>query len=356
MKGNGEKLHMSLVAIPDTMMSPVSGLYDALSVFEILGDFDQTVPRTSPFRAEIVAASRATHTASGLPLAAHRTFDEVERTDVVIVPSMFVEDGEWVTGRYPEVVRWLLDMHARGAMLCSACSGALLLAETGLLDRREATVHWAYAGTFSKNFPRVRLRPRDVLVITGEREELITSGAALAWHDLLLCLVTRLVGPAAARAISRFMLFQWHAEGQAPYMVFRGATDHGDAMVLKLQEWLRDNFKVARPVEEMARICGLPRRSFERRFTKATGCSPISYVQRLRVEEAKRRLEGTEAVEEISWAVGYEDPAFFRRLFKRLTGITPKAYRRKFRLPTFARPRPERGSVPVPASDRQALP
>lgn len=119
--------------------------------------------------------------------------------------------------------------------------------------------------------------------------------------------------------------------------MFEAPTDHGDAAVLAAQEWLNGRFAVAAPVEEMVRRSGLAERSFKRRFAKATGYTPIEYVQHLRVEDAKYRLERTDApIDEISWQVGYEDPAFFRRLFKRITRLTPGAYRRKFRLPDFA--------------------
>jgi transcriptional regulator GlxA family with amidase domain len=121
-------------------------------------------------------------------------------------------------------------------------------------------------------------------------------------------------------------------------VVFEPPTDHGDAMVREAQGWLHDHLSVAAPVQDVVARSGIPDRTFKRRFTKATGHTPIAYVQHLRVEEAKRRLERTEApIDEIGWRVGYEDPAFFRRLFKRVTGITPGAYRRKFRVPDFAR-------------------
>ncbi len=339
MTKGGRRIHVSLVAIPDSMASPLSGLYDVLNCFELVGTFDDAVPDENPFQTEIVAPVHAhTRTASGLPVPAHRTVDELDRTDIIIIPSMMVEGGEWIPGRYPAVVKWLNDMHARGAMLCSACSGVLLLAETGLLDGREATIHWAYARTFSRNFPKVRLRLEKVLVATGDRQQFVMSGASASWHDLVLYLVARHVGPAAAQAIAKFMLLQWHVDGQGPYVVFEAPTDHGDAAVLDAQKWLGDHFAVAAPVEEMVKRSGLAERSFKRRFTKATGYSPIGYVQHLRVEAAKRRLERTDTpIDEISWNVGYEDPAFFRRLFKRTTRITPGAYRRKFRLPDFAR-------------------
>lgn len=334
------RFHVSLVSIPEAILSSLSGVYDVLNCFEMVGAFDDAVPGENPFHVEIVAPTRAyTGTASGLPVAPHRTVDELDRTDIVIIPSMMVEGSEWIPGRYPAMVKWLTDMHARGAMLCSACSGVLVLAETGLLDGREATIHWAYARTFSRHFPKVRLRLEKVLVATGDRQQFVMSGASASWHDLVLYLIARHVGPAAAQAIAKFMLLQWHADGQGPYVVFEAPTDHGDAAVLDAQKWLDGHFSVAAPVEEVVRRSGLPERSFKRRFTKATGYAPIAYVQHLRVEEAKRRLERTETpIDEISWNVGYEDPAFFRRLFKRTTRITPGAYRRKFQLPEFAAP------------------
>jgi transcriptional regulator GlxA family with amidase domain len=338
MTNDKKAIHVSLVAIPDAMLSTLISIYDVLNCFELLGSFADTVPDGNPFQVEIVALTRAyTLTASGLPVTAHRTVDELDQTDIIIIPSMTPLGGEWNPGRYPKVVKWLSAMHSRGAMLCSACSGVLLLAETGLLDDREATIHWAYARTFRRNFPNVRLRLEKILVTAGERQQLVMSGASASWHDLVLYLVARHVGPTAAQAIAKFMLLQWHVDGQAPYIVFETPTDHGDAAVLDAQEWLGDHFTVAAPVDEMVRRSGLAERTFKRRFKKATGYSPITYVQHLRVEEAKRRLERTDTpIDEITWNVGYEDPAFFRRLFKRITRITPGAYRRKFRVPDFA--------------------
>ena len=340
MNASRPRYRVHLVAIPEVTVSTLSGIYDALNCFELLGTFDDAVPKQSPFRVEIVAPTDAeVGTASGLPITPHRPIGGIRRTDMVIIPSMIVEGGEWEPGRYPEVVDWLSKMHGGGAILCSACSGVLLLAETGLLDDRDATVHWAYARTFRRNFPNVRLNLEKVLVVTGERQQFVMSGASASWHDLVLYLIARLVGPAAAQAVTKFMLLQWHVDGQAPYAVFEAPTDHGDAVVLETQAWLSDHYSIASPVQEMVSRSGLAGRTFKRRFKKATGYSAIAYVQHLRVEEAKRRLERTdEPIDKISWAVGYEDPAFFRRLFKRITRVTPGAYRRRFQLPPLAEP------------------
>ena len=276
--------------------------------------------------------------ASGVPVEARRAVAEIDATNIIIVPSVLLGAEGWQTGRYPKLVAWAERMHDRGALLCSACSGVFLLAETGLFDGQPTTVHWGYAEAFAKVFPRVPLQPDRVLIVAGEREQLITSGASMTWHDLVLYLIAWHVGATAAQTVARFFALQWHHDGLAPYIVFQGRNDHGDAAIAEAQSWLSTHFSVASPVEEMVKRSGLAERTFKRRFTEATGLAPIDYVQRLRIEDAKRRLERTEApADEISWQVGYEDGAYFRRLFKRTTGMTPGAYRRRFQVPAFAK-------------------
>lgn len=317
-------------------MSSVTGIYDVLTCLPLVGSIDVDVPREDPFEVELVG-TRASSPA-GLALSAHKDVSEVPRTDIVIAPALMVPEGRWQTGRHPEMVGWLKDAHEAGALLTSACSGVLLLAETGLLSGLEATIHWAYVRTFRDNFPDVALRQERVLVASGEREQFVMSGASASWHDLVLYLVARTVGPTAARAIARFMMLQWHVDGQSPYETFQPILDHGDAAILNVQEWLRSGFAAPDPVAEMVRRSGLAERTFKRRFTRATGFAPVSYVQQVRIQEAKRRLEqGDESIEKIGWATGYVDPASFRRTFKRVVGISPSAYRRKFAIPEFAR-------------------
>jgi transcriptional regulator GlxA family with amidase domain len=178
-----------------------------------------------------------------------------------------------------------------------------------------------------------------VLVISGLREELVSSGASNTWHDLVLYLIARHAGATTAQELARRFALQWHQDGLAPYIVFEGKTDHGDGEIASAQKWLARHFAVAHPIEEVIKRSKLAERTFKRRFVAATGVTPIEYVQRLRIEDAKRRLERTDAgIEDISWRVGYEEPAFFRRLFKRITGMSPAAYRKRFRIPDFARP------------------
>lgn len=331
--------HVALLALPDAVVSTLAGIYDVMNSRAAMGP--QTVPPArAPFRVEIVGESVGPlELASGVPIQVQRSIDTLEASDIVIVPSVLLRGSGWHKGRYPRLVDWLRRMHERGAVLCSACSGIFLLAETGLFDGKDATVHFGYAKQFSTAFPAVTIHPERVLVIAGLQEELVSSGASTTWHDMVLYLIARYAGATDAQEVARLFALQWHQDGLTPFITFEGKSDHGDAEILSAQRWLGTHFSVANPVDEVIKRSKLAERTFKRRFTAATGHAPIAYVQRLRIEDAKRRLERTDAsVDDISWRVGYEDPAFFRRLFKRTTGMAPGAYRKRFCIPEFARP------------------
>jgi transcriptional regulator GlxA family with amidase domain len=332
-------LHVSLVALPDAAVSTLYGIFDVMSASAIL---PASTPSASPppFRVEIVGETTGPmDVVSRVPVHVQRAVEDVETTDVVIVPSIVLPaKGGWKKGRYPELVSWLTRMHEQGALLCSACSGVFLLAETGLFDGHDATVHFDYGPEFSACYPAVPIHPERVLVISGPRDELVSSGASMTWHDLALYLIARYAGATTAQELARRFALQWHQDGLTPYMVFKGKSDHGDAEIQTAQEWLGKHFSVKNAVDEVIKRSKLAERTFKRRFTEATGLAPIAYVQRLRIEDAKRRLERTNApVEEISFRVGYEDAAFFRRLFRRTTGLAPGAYRKRFQVPEFAK-------------------
>ncbi|MCL4800816.1 MAG: helix-turn-helix domain-containing protein [Burkholderiales bacterium] len=332
--------HVSLVALPDAVVSTLYGIYDVVNAFAMMRASSAAPAAAPPFHIEIVGERAGPLAlASGVSIEVQRPIDAVEATDIAIVPSILLPPEGWTKGRYPRLVDWLCAMHGRGAVLCSACSGIFLLAETGLFDGKDVTVHFGYARAFAAAYPAVPIHPERVLVISGRREELVSSGASTTWHDLVLYLIARFAGATVAQDVARLFALQWHQDGLAPFIVFEGRTDHGDGEILSAQQWLRSHFSVASPVEEMIKRSKLAERTFKRRFAAATGLTPIAYVQRLRIEDAKRRLERTEApVDEIAWRVGYEDAAFFRRLFKRTIGLAPGAYRKRFRIPEFARP------------------
>jgi transcriptional regulator GlxA family with amidase domain len=325
---------VSILALPGISTgTPINGLYETLTLGEILlaGGKPDAAPH---FQVEIVGPEPGVFAgACGLPLQVHRGVGEVARTDIVIAPSMFLSEEGWVKGRQPEVVDWIRRQHDTGADICTACAGALVLAETGLLDGRETTTHWAFADTFRRNFPQVRLRLEELLIVGGPRSEFIMSGAASSWQDLILYVVARHVSPRAAQSLGKFLLFQWNTPSQVPFMPFNPEVDHGDGVIRAVQEGLHADARLDWTIDELADWAGLARATFNRRFARATGHAPIEYLQRLRVEKAKVLLEETgQAIEEIGWQVGYEEPAAFRRMFRKVTRLTPGEYRRKFRL------------------------
>jgi transcriptional regulator GlxA family with amidase domain len=241
----------------------------------------------------------------------------------VIVPSVLLRPGRLGEGALSRSGRLAAcDARARGDALLGLL-GVFLLAETGLFDGKDATVHFGYARAFATTYPAVTIHPERVLVISGLREELVSSGASMTWHDLVLYLIARHAGATAAQAVARLFALQWHQDGLTP----RTSCSKASATMATAKSRARSNGSTTisrspTPCEEMIKRSRLAERTFKRRFTDATGLTPLAYVQRLRIEDAKRRLERTDvSIDEISWQVGYEDPAFFRRLFKRTTGI-----------------------------------
>lgn len=344
-----EPRHVCLVALPDAVISTLSGIFDVLNAFSLLPGRNADRP---PFRVEIVGeTSGPLQLASGVPITVQRSISDIRSTDIVIVPSIVLKEEGWVKGRYPRLADWANRMADRGALLASACSGVFLLAETGRFDHRDATVHFGYAQAFASTHPLVRIHPERVLVVSGDREELVSSGASMSWHDLVLYLISRYAGVTAAQEVARMFALQWHQDGLTPFIPFEGRTDHGDGEIEAAQGWVATHFSVGNAVQEMSKRSRLAERTFKRRFSAATGLTPLEYVQRLRIEDAKRRLERTDApIDDIGWRVGYEDPAFFRRLFKRTTGLPPGAYRKRFRIPDFARVASDNGT-PRSAND-----
>lgn len=333
MASHPKQVRVGIVAIPDAALATLSGIFDVLNSLALLAG-REGVPEGPPFDVELLGETAdPVRLASRVTLPLHAAASG-RPSDVVIVPSLFVREEGWTKGRYPNITRWITERHRARATICSACSGLFLIAETGLFDGVEATVHWPYARMFAAHYPAVRIRPERALIVAGARGELLSSGASTSWHDLVLYLIGREVGPLAAQAVCKFFALQRHVDGLAPFIVFDPPRAHGDAVVTAAQGWLDTHAAVASPVREMVRLSGLSERGFSRRFQAATGHAPLDYVQRLRVEQAKRRLERTdEPVEAIAWQVGYEDPSAFRRLFQRIAGISPGQYRRQFAQP-----------------------
>jgi transcriptional regulator GlxA family with amidase domain len=322
-----------IVAVPETAGSALYGMLDVLNA---AGNLWQTLMRDDggrrPFHVRIASpTSRRFVCGNGIPVVPDCAIGGDLTPRIVILPELWLGPDEDLRGRYPGLMEWLRLAHKRGAYLYSACSGAIMLAETGLLDGCAATSHWAYRDLFETRYPNVRFLPEPNLVVGDRSGRIVTAGGTTSWHDLAIHIISRHVNPGEALRIAKIYLLKWHDEGQLPYTPLVHSAPHADSVVRECQRLLAECYREADAIQRVVQRARIPERTLKRRFKAATGSTFIEYVQHLRIEEAKRLLEtSTLSADDVSAQVGYEDHSFFRRLFKRLTGLKPREYRRLF--------------------------
>lgn len=350
---------VAILAFPEVTASVLYGLYDLfLSAGRDWGVIVDGRPGVSLMQPVVVSRLAGPFAVSnGVTIVPERRLAECTVPEIVCVPEVAVPPGEPLESFAAEVA-WLRHCHAAGATIATACSGAMLLAQTGLLDGCDATTHWAYCDVLRARHPRVRVHPQRALVVSGEGQRLVMAGGGTSWLDLGIYLISRFAGLEAAMQTARVNLIEWHDIGQQPFARLARSRQANDAVIARCQTWIAQNYRAPSPVAAMAALSGLPERSFKRRFQQATGMSPLEYVHTLRLEEAKQMLESSDAsVETIANEVGYEDAGFFSRLFRRQVSLTPAHYRKRFGAlrralqtmpgPAGASP-PRQGSTPRP--------
>lgn len=313
---------IGLLIYPDAQLAAVYGLTD---LFRIAGEWapaqaagTRPAIRVSHWRPQTEAGDVECVWDSH-PNSRHRL------THVIAPPSIVMPEKM----RSMQVAaNWLASRHGEGATLCSVCAGAFVLAESGLVNGRRATTHWAFANALAERFPQVEVATERMVIDDGD---IITAGGILAWTDLGLTLVEKLMGPSTMLATARFLLIEPPGREQRPYAQFIPRFDHGDAAILKAQHHLHATSAQTHDLTELAAIAALEQRTFLRRFSKATGMRPTQYAQQVRIAKAREQLEATnQSVEQIAWQVGYADPAAFRKVFQRITGMGPSTYRHRF--------------------------
>lgn len=316
--------------------SGTSVLFSVLDVLASVGrDWEMLHgnPTQAPiFRVSLTTADGAPYwDVDGRKITPDAMLAEAPEPDLVIASDLHIDPNRGLPGDLRPVADWIAATHARGAVVTSVCSGAMLLGAAGLLDGKEATTHWGYADMLGREYPEVKVCSERILVPAGDGHRVVTAGGASAWADLMLYLIGRFAGAEEARRISKLYLIDPHFDGQLSYASLTSWRQHEDQLIANVQVWAAQHYDTPGPVAARAQQSGMTERGFHRRFKKATGQAPADYVQALRIEEAKQLLETTATtIEEISAEVGYSEPSSFRSAFRKRVGIFAAAYRKKW--------------------------
>lgn len=317
--------HVSILVPHDAVMA---SLVDPRTMFVGVNDFLIAEGRPPAFNIQFVGLTKQVKLYDGLfSIHTHALIDEIHKTDLIIVPAIG-GDYKATIEMNRDMLPWIVQHVNKGAEAASLCSGAFLLASTGLLNGKECSAHWINAGLFREMFPEVTLV--DGRIVT-EQQGLYSSGGAASYWNLLLHLIEKFVGRDMAIMASKIFALEIDRKSQSPFVMFNGQKKHEDESIKQAQEFIEQNITEKISVIDLSLKFAIGRRHFERRFKKATNNTPIEYIQRVRIEAAKKKLETSSMnVNEVMYEVGYSDVKAFRTVFKKLTGLSPVDYRTKY--------------------------
>ncbi|MEO7444338.1 MAG: helix-turn-helix domain-containing protein [Ferruginibacter sp.] len=319
-------MHVSIL-VPEghTSLPNIDG---TLQILQEVNTFRIRLRKPPLFQVELVGLHKKIKQRNGLyTVQPDKIIGEIEKTDLIIIPAMHGDMAEATKKNYA-FIPWLKDQHAAGAEIASFCIGAFFLAETGLLDGKKCSTHWVAANEFRALYPNIEVV--DEKIMTAE-DGLYTSGGAYAFLNLLVYLIEKFAGRETAIFISKAFMIDIDRFTQSPFSIFQGQKLHDDEPVKKAQEYIEENFTEKISIDDLAKNIALGRRNLERRFKKATSNTLAEYMQRVKIEVAKKGLEsGKKNVSEVMYEVGYNDSKAFRNIFKRLTGMSPVDYRSKY--------------------------
>jgi transcriptional regulator GlxA family with amidase domain len=318
---------IGILLYPGAQQAAVLGMTDLLLTANIFARAKtNTVPRI------VVSHWHASETTG----AVERVFSSAQTEggpSVCVLPPALLGPPETAD---PVTTEWLSSRHRDGMVLASVCTGAFVLGEAGVFVGRPVTTHWTYEDRFRATFPMARIDTDRLIVDDGD---IITAGGPMSWTDLALTLISRFVGHQVMMQVARSFLLDPPGRQQSYYSGFAPRLDHRDESILRVQRWLEETDGKKVDVAALAERAGLEERTFLRRFQKATGYTTTEYWQRLRVARAKALLQDTSAaVDRIAWDVGYSDPSAFRKVFKRIVGLSPGEYRQRFSQASIASP------------------
>lgn len=319
---------MKTVSILVPESSVIQAISDPQYLFSAVNQFMLASGRAPLFQVQLVAANREVKLNDGMySVFPHFLLQEVKKTDIVFVPALSGDLKTAVALNRP-LVSWIQQQHANGAEVASLCLGAFLLAETGLLNGKSCSTHWGFGDVFREMYPEVQLV--DGSIITEEKG-IYSSGGANSYWNLLLHLVEKYADRETAILAAKYFAIDIDRKSQSAFAMFKGQKEHSDSTIREAQEFIEQNLNARISVDTLAGKFAIGRRSFERRFKLATNNSVLEYMQRIKIEAAKRSFESSrKRIQEVMYDVGYTDTKAFRTVFKKVTGLTPVEYRNKY--------------------------
>lgn len=280
------------------------------------------------YKIELAGISKKVEFNEGLfTVKPHTSISSVVKTDLIIIPSLNHNYDQTVKENRA-LIKWLEDQYGKGAEIASVCSGAFLLASTGLLDGKACSTHWSVADNFRKMFPQIHLQTDKLIT---DENGIYTNGGAYSFLNLMLYLIEKKFDRETAIYCSKVFQIEMDRQSQSSFIIFKGQKQHGDEMVKAAQLYLEDKLHEKISMEYLSSKFSVGRRNFDRRFIKATGNTPLEYLQRVKIESAKRAFETSrKTVNEVMYEVGYSDVKAFREVFRKITGMSPLEYRNRY--------------------------
>jgi transcriptional regulator GlxA family with amidase domain len=317
--------HISILIPHDAVMASI---VDPRILFTGVNDFLEATGKSPAFKVQLVGLTKEVQLHNGtFTVHADVLIGDVKKSDLILVPAIG-GDLKAAIKKNESFLPWIIDQYNQGAEVASLCIGAFLLAATGLLNGKECSSHWRQANEFREMFPEVTLV--DGRIVT-EQQGLYSSGGATSYWNMLLHLVEKHAGREMAIMAAKVFALEIDRKTQSPFIMFNGQKKHEDEPIKQAQEFIEKNVTERISVEELAVRYAIGKRHFIRRFKKATNNTPIEYIQRVKIESAKKQLENSRKnVNEVMYDVGYQDIKAFRTVFKKITGLSPVEYRNKY--------------------------
>ena len=324
-----EMKHISII-VPRSKgtLSTVTCIASAIEVFATANNYWKQDGKKELFRIESVGASKKTEIYNSLfTLKPQVNFSAVDKTSLIIIPPVPFSDKKFIKENQM-LVDWITQQYKKGAQIASLCSGAFMLASSGLLNGKRCSTHWEHVDSFRAMFPEVTLQADQLIT---DEDGIYTNGGAYSFLNLLIYLVEKYYNRQTAIYCSKVCQIEMDRNSQSPFTIFTGQKLHGDEMVKKAQAYIESKLDEKVSIEYLSSRFAVGRRNFDRRFIKATGNTPIEYAQRVKIESAKKAFETTrKTINEVMYDVGYSDVKAFREIFRRLTGMSPLEYRGRY--------------------------